>query len=237
MDLILAYLAGILTLINPCVLPVLPIVLASALQQDRRAPVALAAGMSLSFVVLGVGLTAAGPALGVGPDEAARLAAFVMVAFGLVMLLPSLSGSFALATAGLAVRADAAMGPTAPSGLTGQMLGGLLLGALWSPCIGPTLGAAISLAAQGQDLSRAAAVMTAFALGVSTLILGLAYGARSALQRRQALLRRIAARSRPVMGAVFAAVGLALLFRLDLPVQVWLLDHLPPWLVDFSVSI
>ena len=237
MDLILAYLAGLLTLINPCVLPVLPIVLASSLQQDRRAPLVLAAGMSLSFVALGLALTAAGPALGVGPDEAARVAAFVMVAFGLVMLLPSLSGTFALATAGLAVRADAAMGTAAPSGLTGQMLGGLLLGALWSPCIGPTLGAAISLAAQGQDLSRAAAVMTAFALGVSTLIIGLAYGARSALQRRQALLRRIAARSRPVMGAVFAAVGLALLFRLDQPAQVWLLDHMPPWLVDLSVSI
>ena len=56
MDLILAYLAGLLTLINPCVLPVLPIVLASALQQDRRAPMALAAGMSLSFVVLGLSL-------------------------------------------------------------------------------------------------------------------------------------------------------------------------------------
>ena len=64
MDLILAYLAGLLTLLNPCVLPVLPIVLQSAFQQDRRAPLALAAGMSLSFVALGLGLSALGPALG-----------------------------------------------------------------------------------------------------------------------------------------------------------------------------
>jgi cytochrome c biogenesis protein CcdA len=64
MDLIFAYLAGLLTLINPCVLPVLPIVLASSLHRDRRAPMALAAGMSVSFVALGLGITALGPALG-----------------------------------------------------------------------------------------------------------------------------------------------------------------------------
>ena len=54
MDLFFAYIAGLLTLINPCVLPVLPIVLATALNADRRGPIALAAGMSLSFVTLGM---------------------------------------------------------------------------------------------------------------------------------------------------------------------------------------
>ena len=60
MDLIFGYLAGLLTLVNPCVLPVLPIVLASALQAHRLGPVALAAGMSASFVILGVGIAALG---------------------------------------------------------------------------------------------------------------------------------------------------------------------------------
>ena len=62
MDLIFAYLAGLLTLINPCVLPVLPIVVASSLQTDPRAPLALAAGMGLSFVAVGTGVAAIGPA-------------------------------------------------------------------------------------------------------------------------------------------------------------------------------
>ena len=237
MELILGYFAGLLTLINPCVLPVLPIVLASSLQQDRRAPLALAAGMSVTFVVLGLGVAAAGPALGLTEDTVARASALLMIGFGLVLLMPALGGRFALATAGVAAQADAHMDAVTRAGLPGQLLGGALLGAVWSPCIGPTLGAAISLAAQGEDLAWAGAIMAAFAAGVSTLILGIAYGARSALARRQALLRQIATRSKPVMGVAFVLIGTALWFRLNHTIDAWLLDRLPPWLVDLSVSI
>jgi cytochrome c biogenesis protein CcdA len=237
MELILAYLAGLLTLNNPCVLPVLPIVLASSLHRDRRAPLALAAGMSLSFVTLGLGLTAAGPALGLDSDSVARGAALAMAGFGLVMLVPALSGRFSTATAGLAARADAQIDSTSEAGLGGQVLSGALLGAVWSPCIGPTLGAAIALASTGESLGRAGAIMTAFALGVSTLILVLAYGAKSAIRRRQALLRRLADLAKPVMGVTFIAVGLALWFGLHHVVEAWMIQTLPPWLIDFSVSI
>jgi cytochrome c biogenesis protein CcdA len=120
--------------------------------------------------------------------------------------------------------------------LGGQAVAGLLLGAAWSPCIGPTLGAAIALAARGEDLARAGAVMAMFALGVSTLILGLAYGARATLQRRKATLRALARLARPIMGATFVLVGLALFFELQRPVETWLLDTLPPWLTDLSVA-
>jgi cytochrome c biogenesis protein CcdA len=237
MELIFAYLAGILTLINPCVLPVLPIVLASSLHRDRRAPVALAAGMSLSFVVLGLGVTALGPAFGLDADRVARLAALAMVGFGLVMLVPALSAGFSTATAGFAARADAQVDAASDAGLGGQVLSGVLLGAVWSPCIGPTLGAAIALASTGESLGRAGAIMTAFALGVSTLILALAYGAKSAIRRRQTLLRSLADRAKPVMGVTFIVVGLSLWFGLHHVVEAWLIRTLPPWLIDFSVSI
>jgi cytochrome c-type biogenesis protein len=237
MELIFAYLAGILTLINPCVLPVLPIVLASSLHRDRRAPLALAAGMSLSFVCLGLGVTALGPALGLDSDSVAQASALVMVGFGLVMLVPALSARFSTATAGLAARADAQIDATSTTGLGGQLLSGVLLGAVWSPCIGPTLGAAIALASTGESLVRAGAIMTAFALGVSTLIIVLAYGAKSAIRRRQTLLRTLADYAKPVMGLTFIAVGLALWFGLHHAIESWLVQTLPAWLIDFSVSI
>ena len=237
MDLMLAYLAGLLTLINPCVLPVLPIVLASSLHRDRRAPLALAAGMSLSFVTLGLGVTALGPALGLDTDSVARMAALAMAGFGMVMLVPALSGRFSSATAGLAARADAQIDSASGAGLGGQVLSGALLGAVWSPCIGPTLGAAIALASTGESLGRAGAIMAGFALGVSTLILALGYGAKSAIRRRQTLLRGLADRARPVMGVTFVAVGLALWFGLHHAVERWLIEALPAWLIDFSVSI
>lgn len=237
MELIFAYLAGLLTLINPCVLPVLPIVLASSLHRDRRAPLALATGMSLSFVALGLGVTAVGPALGLDTDSVARAAALAMVGFGLVMVVPALSGRFSAATAGFAASADARIDATSDAGLQGQFLSGVLLGAVWSPCIGPTLGAAIALASTGESLGRAGAIMAAFALGVSTLIVSLAYGAKSAIHRRQTLLRALADRAKPVMGVTFMAVGLALWFGLHHVVEGWLIENLPAWLIDLSVAI
>lgn len=237
MELILGYLAGLLTLINPCVLPVLPIVLAGALQASPLGPVALAAGMSLSFVVLGITVSAFGFALGLTEDTVAQAGAVLMIGFGLVLLVPRFGQAFSTATAGLASGADARIDRIETTGLQGQFAGGLLLGAVWSPCIGPTLGGAIALAAQGESLPWAGAIMTAFALGVSSLILALGYGARAALQRRQALMRRIAEKSRPFMGVVFVTVGLALFFRLHHLLDAWLLGVLPAWFVDLSVSL
>ncbi len=237
MQLLLAYGAGLLTLINPCVLPVLPIVLATALSADRRAPLRLALGMSLSFVLLGVGLSAAGSSIGISPETAARSAALLMAAFGLFMLVPALSAGFATATAGLAARADQSLRPDWAASPGGQVLGGLLLGAVWSPCIGPTLGAAISLAAQRTDLVGATLVMTAFSAGVATLILALGYGTKTRLQARKALLARLAPRAKPILGAAFLSVGLFLWFGLNHPVEAWLLDTLPLWLTDLSVAL
>jgi len=237
MDLFFAYAAGLLTLINPCVLPVLPIVLASAVQSGRHGPLLLAGGMSLSFVTLGLLVTVGGRAMGITPETISNAGAVLMIGFGLVLLVPRLSAGFATATAGMSTRADAALDDLDGTSPAGQVAGGALLGAVWSPCIGPTLGGAIALASQGQDLLRAGAIMVFFALGVSTIIVALGYGARSAIQRRQATLRAIAGRARPIMGAVFVATGLAILLKFHHVVELWALEVLPPWLLDLSVSL
>ena len=237
MELIFAYGAGLLTLINPCVLPVLPIVLATALQASRFGPLALAAGMSLSFVVLGVAVSAFGRAVGLNADSIAQAGAVLMVLFGVVLLVPRASAVFSTATAGVAARADSGMDEIDRGSLSGQFVGGMLLGAVWSPCVGPTLGGAISLASQGESLLWATAIMLFFALGVSTIILALGYGARSALQKRQAAMRRFAAAARPMLGAIFIVVGLMLFFKWHYVIESYLLDIMPIWLQDLSVKL
>lgn len=231
----LAWLAGLLTLINPCVLPVLPIVLTASLGADPRGPLALAAGLSLSFVVLGLGIAALGPALGLYPEDVARVAALAMVAFGLVLVSPALGRRFATATAGLSVAADMRM--PQGRGLWREFAGGALLGAVWSPCIGPTLGAAIALASTGQGLAQAGAVMPAFALGVSTLILAGAYGLRGWLRRHAGRMAGMAARARPALGLAFVVVGLTIATGLHHQIEAWLIGALPAWLIDLSVSL
>lgn len=237
MELPLAYAAGLLTLINPCVLPVLPIVLAGALQAGRRGPLLLALGMSASFVFFGLTVAVFGRALGITEETIANAGAVLMIGFGLMLLVPRFSEGFAMATAGVSARADAGMGALDATSSWGLLAGGALLGAVWSPCIGPTLGGAIALASQGQNIGWAAAIMCFFALGVSTIVLGLGYGARSVIQRRQAALRAIAARARPVLGAVFVAVGAAILFKVHHAVEFWALQTLPAWVIDLSVSL
>jgi len=116
-------------------------------------------------------------------------------------------------------------------------LGGVLLGAVWSPCIGPTLGGAIALAASGEGLAQAAAIMLAFALGVATIMLALAYGARGALQRRQAWMRAVAQRAKPVLGVTFLMVGVGLWFGVHRWLEMLAVQYLPYWFQDLSILI
>ncbi len=235
MTLIWSYLAGILTLINPCVLPLLPIIIASALQSSRLGPLALAAGLVVSFTVFGVSVTAFGHLIGLNEFVLNRVASVLMIAFGLMLLIPKAGTLIMSAASPVANSANSKIDNLQNSGLAGQALIGILLGAVWSPCIGPTLGGAIGLAASGEGLLQAAATMLFFGFGVATILLALAYGSREVLNARQATLRRWMPWAKPLMGAALLLVGLTLFFHWQRFIEAWLLDVMPIWLQDLSV--
>lgn len=232
-----AYCAGLLTLINPCVLPLLPVVLAASLQRSRFGPAALAAGLTSSFTAVGVGVSAFGWSAGIDGRMVAHAAAAAMILFGAVLLVPRATNAFAIALSPVAGRADAGIGRVGRDGMTGQFVTGTLLGAVWSPCIGPTLGGAIGLAASGEGLAQAILVMLMFGAGVSTILVGLAYGSRRAVEARRERLAAWMPWAKPVMGGTLVAVGLAIILGIDRTIEAVLLDALPEWLVDLSVSI
>jgi len=236
MEFVFAYIAGVLTLINPCVLPILPIVLASSTQASKHGPTAMAAGMSLTFVVLGMLILVFGRSVGLNEQSMLTFGAWAMIVFGTILLVPRLSETFATATAGFSGSANAGMDQLDGSGLSRQFLGGALLGAVWSPCIGPTLGGAISFASQGQSLVWSTLIMVFFALGVSTVILLLGYGTREIISSRRDLMRNLADKSRPLMGIVFLLVGVMLLTKTHHRIEAYLVDVLPHWLIDLSVK-
>jgi cytochrome c-type biogenesis protein len=237
MELLFAYAAGLLTLINPCVLPILPIVLVGALQAGRGGPFYMAVGMSLSFVIFGMLVATVGYSIGLDEQRIGQIGAVMMLVFGVILLVPRLSRQFSNLTSRLASSADAQIDTLQRSSALGQLGTGALLGVVWSPCIGPTLGGAIALASQGESLGRAAMIMVFFALGVSTLVLALGYGARSWVLARQNLMQSIAEKSRPLLGAVFVLVGLGLLFKIHHVIEAWAVQHMPVWLIDLSVSL
>ena len=190
-SLLLGLLAGALTTLSPCVLPVLPFVVFAALDRHRFGPIALAAGMASTFAVVGIAIAS----LSFDTDTVRAWAGVLMAIFGIVLLSPGLYERFAVFVAPLASRIH---GST--PGLGSQFAVGALLGAAWSPCSGPTLGAAITLAASSQTAAKAGAIMLFFALGASLPLLVLAYGSRASLQRRRVALREAGRIATPLTG-------------------------------------
>jgi len=232
---LLALGAGALTVLSPCVLPILPIVLGGAAARLRHGPAALAAGMVLGFT--GVGLTAASALSAVSAAAVQSVAAALLVLFGVILLAPLLRERFTSAAAP-AFQALSGVASRFPAqGLGGQFALGALLGAAWTPCAGPTLGAAISLSAQAPSLPGAALVMAMFAAGASLPLLALAYGSRHALAAKRRVLERCATLGPRIMGAALVAVGALMLLGLDRALEAYLLERLPDWLLDLTTTL
>ena len=165
MHLGLGFLAGLLTVLSPCVLPLLPLVLAPAAAASRFGLAALVAGLVAAFV--GAGLFVATPGFAIGLDEGVlrSVGAVLLGAMGAVLLGGGLQRRLAVAGGGVMDAENRLLAGLSPVGAGGQFVVGLLLGVVWTPCVGPTLGAASVLAAQGKNLPAVAAVMAAFGLG------------------------------------------------------------------------
>src|SRR5450631_658129 len=173
----LGYLAGALSALSPCVLPLLPILLAAALLQHRWGALALAAGLTCSYAVVGLLLARLGAALGAEFAALRQLSAVLMVACGAWMLEPA----WQRATARLGAGAGAYVSRRSGSGAWGQFALGGVLGVAWTPCVGPTLGAAVAVATQGRQLADVAGLMLLFGLGAATPLLLLGLVSREAL--------------------------------------------------------
>ncbi len=119
-------------------------------------------------------------------------------------------------------------------GLRGQFAIGLVLGIVWSPCVGPTLGAAIVLASQGAQLPQVALLMGLFGIGAAAPVVLLAYVSRGALLRARGPLLRAGEAGKLVMGVLLIAVAALILTGLDHPAQAWLVDHSPGWLTRLT---
>ena len=229
-----SFLAGALSTLSPCVLPLLPILLRGALQRHRLAPLALAAGLAASFTAIGVFIATAGLAVGIDGGAVRTAAAALMAGFGAVMLSERLQAGFVRLASPLAGGANGLLAGLSGDGLGGQFLLGLLLGAVWSPCAGPTLGAAIGMAAQSGAATNAAGIMAVFSLGAATPMLVVAYGSRRAMAARRDRLARLARVAKPAMGGLLLLMGLVILGGFDRLMEAWLTQAMPDWLVDLT---
>ena len=230
MTLALAFLAGILSVLSPCVMPLLPLVLGAAASEHRYGPAALAAGLALSFVTLGLFVATIGFAIGLDGDVFRRVAAVMLVLIGLVLMLPIAQVRLATAAGPVSNWTEQRFGGFSTSGLWGQFAVGLLLGAVWSPCVGPTLGAASVLAAQGKDLFAVAVTMLLFGLGAALPMLLLGMLSREVLMRWRDRMIGLGKGVKAAMGFVLVLTGVAILTGFDKTLETSLVAAMPDWL-------
>jgi cytochrome c-type biogenesis protein len=219
--------AGSLTTLSPCVFPLLPLVLGGATQRHRAAPIAMGLGMVATFVVLGVLLGVLGDRLGLSPDSVRTASAWMLTAFGVVMLVPWLNRQFTLLTTPLASSASQASQGLDAGSLKGALLVGGLLGLVWSPCSGPLLGSALTLVASEGGATRGALVLGLFGLGAALPLVAAAYASRSAFGRVRAWVQTHGEHSKKVFGTCLLLVGLAILSGADRWVETQLTAVLP----------
>jgi cytochrome c-type biogenesis protein len=230
----LAFLAGVLSVLSPCVLPLLPIVFGTAQSEHRLGPVALAAGLAISFTVIGLFVATVGYAIGLDTDVFRWISAVLLIAVGAVLLVPYLQAQFAVAAGPVGNWVDDRFGGFTATSLWGQFGLGLLLGAVWAPCVGPTLGAASLLAAKGEDLGQVGVTMFAFGIGAAVPLMVLGFASREAMQRWRGRLAEAGKGGKMLLGALLVAVGLLVATGADKTLEAFLVDASPQWLTNLT---
>ena len=228
-----ALIAGAGTAITPCVLPVLPALLSASAAGGRRRPLGIVVGLAVTFTIAIVALAQLVDGIGLAAGAARTLAIIVLVAFGIVLLVPELAERVQAPLSRLA-----RFGPrTRGSGFWSGVGVGGALGFVCAPCAGPILAAVTSVSASSGASVRVVAVALSYAAGLSAVLLLYALGGRAVLERvRRRARGQVVERA---LGIVLIATGLAMATNLDVRFEEALAKDtsLPAFLVDPTRSL
>ncbi|TGS85947.1 cytochrome c biogenesis protein CcdA [Mesorhizobium sp. M3A.F.Ca.ET.174.01.1.1] len=233
----LSFLAGLLSTLSPCVLPLIPVVLGAAVAQHRYGPAALTAGLAISFSAIGLFVATIGFSIGIDSGVFRRAAAVLMFVLGAALVLPGLQARVALAAGPAGNWIEQRFGSFSATGPWGQFGVGLLLGAVWSPCVGPTLGAASVLAAQGRNLGQVAATMVLFGIGAALPLLILGKLSRETLLRWRGRIAGAGGGLKVALGAVLILTAMAILSGYEKRLETVLVDISPEWLTALTTQL
>ncbi|CAM5190418.1 cytochrome c biogenesis CcdA family protein [Alishewanella longhuensis] len=226
----LLLLAGMLITLSPCILPVLPVMASSGLAKHKLAPVFTGAGLALGFALMGMLLHGVGQALGLSESVTRPLFASLLVIFGLALVLPWFKQGSSGLLSPLAAKADQ-LATALEQKPGGAFWLGMLLGAIWSPCAGPILGAALGLAGNSGSLVNAGVQMLVFGIGAALPLIAIAYLFAGSARRYLPKIAAGGALARKILGYSLLLVGVMILTRLDQMILIWATEHLPEsWL-------
>jgi len=225
LNLVLALLAGIVTVAAPCTLPMLPILLgASVGQTGKLRPAMIALGFVISFSAAALLLSAITDFLGFDPNALRTVAAVLLLGFGLLMVWPAPFEWLTIRLNGLA--GGAAAHAASARGNIGGFVLGTTLGLVWTPCAGPVLGSILTVVATSRDTGWAGALLVVYAIGAAIPMLAIAYGGQAVTTRVRSIAR-ISPRLQQGFGVVVIAFAVLSYFQYDTLIVAWLTAFYP----------
>ena len=233
---ILLYVAGLVTILNPCVLPLLPVIIASAFYEGILAPISLILGLVVSFSILATLILLASFSLGFNADISRLFGGYALLFFGLCLVNRTVNEIFSKFSSIFTNNFTNLSAEIAAKGYKGQFGLGILLGIVWIPCAGPVLGAAITFAAKTDTILQSVLMMFVFSLGTAVPLLLLAYGSRILFHNYFAHISIIGRLATKVMGWSLMLVGGGIITGLDRKLEAGILDFMPFWLIQFTTS-
>jgi cytochrome c biogenesis protein CcdA len=222
LNLILALLAGVVTVAAPCTLPMLPILLGASVGQTGKArPAMIALGFVMSFSMVALLLSAITRTFDFDPNSLRTGAAVLLVGFGLLMIWPA-------PFEWLSIRLGGFSGSAAVSrqGVIGGFLLGTTLGLVWTPCAGPVLGSILTVVATSKETAWASLLLVVYAVGAALPMLAIAYGGQAVTTRVRSIAR-IAPKLQQGFGIVVIAFAALSYFQYDTLIVSWLTGFYP----------
>ncbi len=216
-----AFLAGVVTIASPCILPILPVVLSGSVSGGKWRPLGVVIGFVLSFTFFAVFAFSVSQALGFSTESLRNLSVIMLILFGL-----------ALFSAGLQSFMEGIMARFMPTGgerregLRGGILLGISLGFIWTPCVGPILASVLTLAATRSVSLELVMIAGAYSLGSALPMLAISYGGKRVISLLPALRSR-SALIQKVFGVLIIATALMIYFNLDRSFQTYVLSIFP----------
>ena len=191
-DIGLAFVEGLALIVSPCILPVLPLVLATSADGGRRRPYGIIIGFVLAFSVFAILARELVGLLGIDLDQIKDLSLVLLALLGLVLLSSWLSEKFSRLTQGLANFGNRLAG-TGGEGLGSGIVIGSLIGLVWTPCAGPILAAVLVQVIRQQTDLAGNLIIVSFAIGAGVPMLAIALTGRKIMSGAGLLVRHAAA--------------------------------------------
>lgn len=217
----LVFLAGIVTILKPCCLPLVPVIFSGS-GGHRLRPLAIVSGLTLSFTTMGVLVSAFGATFGSFADTLRNIAILFIISMGAVLFDEDINMEFikisSAITQGISQYFGTLSGYSSlnmpEGGIAGGFFLGMSLGILWIPCVGPILGAVLAYVASVGNIPYGAWMLFIYSVGMSLPMLSIAYYGKKVTSRYQWFVKRGHVLKK-LSGLVLIVIGIMLLFNID----------------------